>query len=482
MTTTRRSWTLQQRLVGGLLAVLASVSLIVGVVSVGVFYAQSMAGAESSLREAMQRATLAYRSQIWPTAGDTAGILRSVGQSAGTLAAIVPDDAPPNAAYIAGVGSGVLPLPQSVATDLAAVPDDGRAHVIDPVPKLGQYLALVERQKDGSNSAVVLAIPLTRVNNDAVTLAITITCVALFAIALAWWFGRMLVARALVPLRRVTATAHDVSQLPLAHGSVSLPAGVVVTDPATEVGQLGTAFNRMLGHVASALTDRERSEQKVRRFVADASHELRTPLASIRGYAELTRTHGQELSEDSRRAIERIESESVRMTELVEDLLLLARLDEGRELRREPVVLNDMLHEVIADAQVAGPDHHWVADLPDAVVTVPGDEPRLRQVMVNLLANARTHTPSGTRVTVRLEQANGTARVTVTDTGPGIDVSVRDTLFERFVRADASRSRRAGSTGLGLAIVHGVVQAHHGAIHVQSEPGNTRFVVELPLA
>jgi two-component system OmpR family sensor kinase len=227
----------------------------------------------------------------------------------------------------------------------------------------------------------------------------------------------------------------------------------------------------------------------VRRFVADASHELRTPLASIRGYAELMRLHGGELPPDLVHAIGRIESESVRMTELVEDLLLLARLDEGRELRRDRVDLSAIVRDTVGDAQVASPDHNWRVAIPDAAVIVKGDDARLRQVLANLLANARIHTPEGTNVVVRLgavpaaaDGAAPSARITVTDDGPGIDPAVRANLFERFARGDASRSRRAGSTGLGLAIVRAVVEAHRGTVDVRSEPGDTVFTVELPLA
>jgi two-component system OmpR family sensor kinase len=336
-------------------------------------------------------------------------------------------------------------------------------------------------------------------------LAVTVAVVAAFGLAIALALGTVTVARALAPLGRVTDTATKVSELPLARGDVELPDRVPVDDDRTEVGRLGSAFNRMLGHVASALSAREQSERKVRRFVSDASHELRTPLASIRGYAELMRLHGGELPDDVMHAIGRIESESLRMTELVEDLLLLARLDEGRELRRNRVDLSAIVRDTVGDAQVASPGHDWRVAIPDAPIFVTGDDARLRQVLANLLANARMHTPDGTNVVVRLAEvpasatrpaseqtdaaAGGvgvvvrpSARITVTDDGPGIDPAVRATLFERFARGDASRSRRAGSTGLGLAIVRAVVEAHHGTVDARSQPGETAFTVELPLA
>jgi two-component system OmpR family sensor kinase len=348
----------------------------------------------------------------------------------------------------------------------------------------------------------VLALPLAQVNSETGQLALTIALVAIAGLLFAVAFGSLIVRRALVPLARMTDTALAVSERPLDRGDVDLDERVPVDDPRTEVGRLGTAFNRMLGHVASSLSAREQSERKVRRFVADASHELRTPLASIRGYAELTRLHGGELPDDVTHAISRIESESLRMTELVEDLLLLARLDEGRELVHSRIDVRTIVVDAVGDAQVAGPDHGWSVEVPDAPVEVAGDDARLRQVLTNLLANARVHTPEGTEVRVTVEPRRGaiaaaraaasaadgaaapagTVRISVVDDGPGIDAAVRDTMFERFARGDASRSRRAGSTGLGLAIVRAVVEAHHGTVSVESEPGRTAFVVELPLA
>jgi two-component system OmpR family sensor kinase len=224
----------------------------------------------------------------------------------------------------------------------------------------------------------------------------------------------------------------------------------------------------------------------MRRFVADASHELRTPLASIRGYAELTRRQSFDLPPDVGHAVGRVESEAVRMTGLVEDLLLLARLDESPEaaaLKDEDVDLTEIAINCVGDAHLLSPDHKWLLDLPDEPVVARGDSARLQQVLTNLLANARTHTPPGTTVTVRLISAAGPpSRVLleVDDNGPGIPAELQPEVFERFARADTSRSRAAGSTGLGLSIVASVVGAHHGSVAVASEPGHTVFTVDLP--
>ena len=217
-------------------------------------------------------------------------------------------------------------------------------------------------------------------------------------------------------------------------------------------------------------------------FVADASHELRTPLASIRGYAELPRRGGAELPDDVRHSLTRIGSEGQGMTGLVEDLPLPARLDEGRELETTPVDLSRTIVDAVSDAHAAGPDHEWHIDIPEEPIEVPGDSARLHQVVVNLLANARVHTPAGSRVDVALKTANGVAVLTVTDNGPGILEADIPVLFERFTRGDASRTRATGSTGLGLAIVAAVVAAHQGFVTVTSTPGHTEFRVSLPLA
>jgi two-component system OmpR family sensor kinase len=253
------------------------------------------------------------------------------------------------------------------------------------------------------------------------------------------------------------------------------------TDPRTEVGRVGSAFNNMLGHIGRALSARQASEAKVRRFVADASHELRTPLASIRGYAELTRRGGAELPDDVRHSLTRIESEATRMTGLVEDLLLLARLDEGRELEHKPVDLSRIVVDAVSDAHAAGPDHTWDMELPEEPVDVLGDQARLHQVVVNLLANARVHTPAGSTVQVVLEKNDSSVVIRVIDNGPGIPQEQMPALFERFSRGDVSRTRATGSTGLGLAIVSAVVHAHQGTVTVRSEPGRTEFVVSLPV-
>ena len=478
----RHPWSLRRRLLVIVAALLVLVSAIVGVVSVAVFRGSSLAGLDAALDDAISRANVAIEQQPPGFPGDPSAepglVLNVPGQSAGTLAALVRSDGTATAGYIADEGR-VLDLPSSLAQTLASVPPDGEPHTID-VGRLGAYRALAIVPDGTEGLSIVLALPLAGVDEDTRQLALTIALVALGGLVIAIALGSVVVRRQLSPLADVTATAQRVSELPLDRGDVALAERVPVDDERTEVGRLGTAFNRMLEHVASALSSREESEQKVRRFVADASHELRTPLASIRGYAELTRLHGGSLPPDVLHAIGRIESESVRMTELVEDLLLLARLDEGRELATGPVDLGRIVVEAVGDAQAAGPDHDWEVRATDAATIVAGDEPRLRQVVTNLLANARVHTPEGTRVVAALERDGDDVVLSVEDDGPGIPPELLESIFERFARGDSSRSRRAGSTGLGLAIVRAVVEAHHGTVEVSSEPGATRFAVRLP--
>jgi two-component system OmpR family sensor kinase len=280
----------------------------------------------------------------------------------------------------------------------------------------------------------------------------------------------------------VSQPATEVVDLPLDRGEVALPVRVLESDanPRTEVGQLGSALNRMLDHIAAALSTRQASETRVRQFVADASHELRTPLAAIRGYTELAQRVGDD-TDAVAHAMNRVQSETERMTHLVEDLLLLARLDSGRPLERESVDLSRVAVDAVSDAHVAGPDHQWELDLPEEPVVVSGDAARLHQVVTNLLANARVHTGPGTVVTTRLGSDSTYAVLSVLDNGPGIPEHLQSEVFERFARGDTSRSRKGGSTGLGLAIVSAVVKAHDGTITLDSAPGHTDFTVRLPL-
>ena len=240
--------------------------------------------------------------------------------------------------------------------------------------------------------------------------------------------ARTLVERTLRPLNRVAATAQQVSQLKLDRGKVALAVRVPPedTNPASEVGRVGQAINHMLNNVEDALTARQASESKVRQFVADASHELRNPLAAIRGYAELTRRSGEDLPPDASYAIGRVEAEAERMSRLVEDLLLLARLDSGPAIEVAAADLTEIALNAVSDARAAGPDHVWTLSLPDEPIEALGDHHRLHQVVANLLANARTHTPPGTRVETGLAVVDGEAVLTVTDDGPGIAPEIVD--------------------------------------------------------
>ncbi|WP_433887820.1 sensor histidine kinase [Streptomyces sp. CA-111067] len=361
---------------------------------------------------------------------------------------------------------------------IAAVAVDGHSHKLE-LSALDDYRVKAVKGDDGD--VLVTGLPLGGVE-DAVTRLVAVEA-AVFggALLIAGAAGAFWVRWSLRPLRRVAATAASVTALPLASGEVALPDRVPDTDPRTEVGQVGIALNRMLGHVENSLGKRQASEERLRRFAADASHELRTPVAAIRGHAELAGLHPGPVPPGVSRALERITAESIRMGGMVDDLLLLARLDAGRPLAREPVDLTRLVLDAVDDARATGPGHRWALDLPEDPIMTTGDPLRLQQITGNLLANARLHTPAGTRVTVRLRQDKAAARLTVEDDGPGIPADIRDTVFERFTRADHTRPGAGGhGAGLGLAIVTAVATAHGGSAAVQSRPGATAFTVTLP--
>jgi two-component system OmpR family sensor kinase len=286
--------------------------------------------------------------------------------------------------------------------------------------------------------------------------------IALLAIALA---SRWIIALGLKPLEQVEDTAEAIAAGDL---SARLPAA----KPDTEVGRLTTALNTMLARIEESFAVRVESESKLRRFVADASHELRTPLTAIRGFAELHR-QGAVVGEDkTKELITRIEKESIRMSSLVEDLLLLARLDQSRELSEDPVDLNTLITEVAASARAAGPDHPIEVNLGESEIFVLGDSLRIHQVIANLLANARTHTPAGTKIVITAEQSINETTISVSDNGPGLSQEDQEKIFERFYRADPARVRNSiEGSGLGLSIVDAVMSAHGGYVSVKSKLG-----------
>ena len=326
----------------------------------------------------------------------------------------------------------------------------------------------------------VLGAPMTGVEQSIGVLVRTLVLVGLVVLALAALVGWFLIRRGLRPLEQMTGTAERISA-----GDLSSRVGV--RDDGSEVGRLGAAFDTMLDQIQSAfesqraaLAAKERSETQLRQFVADASHELRTPLTAVRGYAELYRAGG--LSEEAalEQAMTRIGTESRRMAALVEDLLLLARLDQGRPLRQEPVVLTELVNDVLNDARAVEPDRPVTADV-EAGVVVRGDEDRLRQVIGNLFTNVRVHTPAGSPVDVSLAARDGVSVLSVADHGPGVDPDHVEHIFDRFYRADTGRSRDRGGAGLGLSIAASVALAHGGTIAYSNTPGGgATFTLTLP--
>ncbi|MCX4765606.1 HAMP domain-containing histidine kinase [Streptomyces sp. NBC_01275] len=419
--------------------------------------------------------------------------LHESGHPAGMLAARLDADGTVLAAATVGQDAPQQNLTAAQTASLSGIAADGSLHT-RTVPGLGVYRVTA---LDDNGVRVLTGLPMDDVQDMISGLVMVEAAVAAAGLTAAGCVCAVVIRRQLRPLGRVAATAVEVSHAPLGHGEVAGLTRVPErdTDPGSEAGQVGAALNRMIDHVESSLAERQRSEERVRRseermrrFLADASHELRTPLASIAGYAELM-NRGTDRIEPGL-AWRRVTAESARMTGLVEDLLLLARLDEGRPLHSAEVDLASLVAEAVWDARAAGSGHDWQLELClDSPPLVLGDQARLHQVVANLLANARVHTPVGTRVVAVVEtrggangMADGTCVIRVRDDGPGIPPALLPTVFERFTRADASRARATtgSGAGLGLAIASAITTAHGGRIDVQSEPGRTEFTIELP--
>ena len=486
---------LSTRLIALLLAFLGVACLVIGAVSYTAMNASLTGQLRSQLTEASDRAT-SFRGPArgWEghgsedlyaepgTASDGSEIpnpLNAPGQAAGTLNARIAEDGTVVGGLLDTSGAAV-DLTAGDEEELAAL--EPGADAVEHQLSAGDYLVVADSDQDGET--VVTGLPLAGVHRTLTSMLLITAGVSGAALLLAGVLGSVAIRRTMRPLERVSAVATEVSRLDLGAGQLPAESRVAPEDsrPGTEVGAVGHALNRMLENVDAALTARQRSEDRMRAFVADASHELRTPLAAVRGYSDLMRWT-EELSEDGVVSLSRIDTQAQRMGALVEDLLLLARLDEDHRPAEEEVDLTELVVENVTDLQVAAPGHRWALELPDEPVTALGDPRQLQRVLLNLLSNARKHTEEGTLVTTSLSaSADGREAVlSVVDDGPGIDPDFLPEVFSRFARADRARSGEAGTTGLGLAIVKAIVENHGGRIEVASRPGRTEFTVRLPL-
>ena len=333
----------------------------------------------------------------------------------------------------------------------------------------------IARSLPSGEGTVVISVALDSVEKTVAGLRgifILISFIVLISIAIV---ARSLIKLTLKPLNQIEKTAAAIAEGDL---SARLPE----VNSRTEVGRLTGSLNTMLSRIEESFTIRTESENKLRRFVADASHELRTPLTAIRGFAELHRQGAVVGEEKTKELVSRIEKESIRMSSLVEDLLLLARLDQSRELTFDPVDINHLVKEAVASAQAAGPGYEITVSSTNDEVFVLGDSMRIHQAIANLLANARTHTPVGTKIAVNISQGDLETKISISDNGPGLSEEDQKRVFERFFRADPSRVRVGGEgSGLGLAIVDAVMKAHGGRVEVNSKIGaGATFTIIFP--
>jgi signal transduction histidine kinase len=481
---------LRRQLLLGVLAIVSVVLLTIGIVSVlnlrGYVTAMSDADVAQAL-DALDNSYTSYRNDERTSAHPgtppiAQAMLKFTDQTPGNLIAVMRDGVVIGSAVFSEAEARPAPADAVRALEAQSWPD--LPPRTERLGSLGSYR--VDNRVNGSDMLVV-GVSLARANHIIARKNITTMALVAAAVAVTAGLTVWVVGYTLRPLRRLAGTAAEVAAMPLTDGDQRISVRVPPrdTDPGNEVGIVGHTLNRLLDNVDSALAHRADSDLRMRQFITDASHELRTPLAAIQGYAELTRQDSSALPPTTEYALARIESEAQRMALLVDELLLLSRLGEGEDLQTQDVDLADLVINAVNDAAVAAPSHRWVKDMPDEPVRVRGDHARLYQLVSNLLSNARVHTPPGVTVTTGIScHRNGAeaphAELTVADDGPGIDADLLPRLFERFARADTSRSNGSG-IGLGLAIVSSIVKAHHGLVTAESCDGRTVFRVRLPM-
>jgi two-component system OmpR family sensor kinase len=474
-----RQWPLRTRLTAGLLLLLVAACLALGVATT--FALQHFL--TSRLDDQLASAGNRYVQNLEHLSDNDADNKFSAipGQSVGTLGVRTKAGQIVQVLVVGSVGNKNPMLTPADGATLLALPTDGQPRAVDLV-SVGTYRVRAVSGRDGET--LITGLPTDPVTDTVARLIIIEIVVFVAVLVVTGLAATVFIRYSLKPLRRIASTALQVSQLPLASGEVVLPDRVAASDPRTEVGQVGAAFNHMLGHVERSLATREATEERLRQFISNASHELRTPIASIQSNAELARRSRDLDPAIVDNSLRRVESESRRMARLVDDLLLLARLDSGDALMHEEVDLSRIVLDVVGDQQLAAPDHHWILNLPEEPVTIIGDGHRMQQIVANLAVNARTHTPAGTAVTTGLVwtvNALGDRCVvlTVSDNGPGIPEALQPLVFQRFVRGGQPSTGAEGSTGLGLAIVAAVVHAHGGEIQLTSHPGQTSIAITL---
>lgn len=481
---------LRTRLVASIIAIVGMLAIGIGAISVVALRSSLINQVDAELKQSVSRAELIIGTEpgVVPPGVPDQNDLGGPRQAPGTVTAVVLGTKAQ--AVLLDEHGQLQALNDDETAALTALLDARGPRTIDLGSGLGSYRVESVRGnfisgEATATGALVVGLPLKAAMDTVAAMVAAIAAVSLLGLALAIGLSVAVVRSALGPLERMANTALRIAKLPLGRGEVALSERVSDDDAKedSEVGRVGAAFNRMLDNLSDAFSARQQSESKVRQFVADASHELRTPLASIRGYSELMRRMRSELPSDVAFSLERIDFESLRMTTLVDELLLLARLDENRGLAWHEVDLTRVVLDAANKARIASETHTISVDVPHEIVIVQGDVTRLNQLMANLLLNARTHTPEGTHVRVELVicASMQEAKITVNDDGPGIDQTVLPVIFERFARADISRSRQAGSTGLGLAIAYAIVQAHRGTLVVDSSSRGASFYIRLPV-
>ncbi|WP_271395719.1 sensor histidine kinase [Neomicrococcus lactis] len=475
---------LRTRLVAALLIMLTLICLVIGFFTHTILRTTTLGQLDAELQDATNRA-VNFREGSDRIRTDDDDPLYAPGQASGTLTVRVSSGLVASSGVLDSTTGERVSLTADDLKELTKVAETASPQ--DAELSVGEYRVLAKEDHHGG--FIIVGLPTASAKQTLRTFDRSIITVATSGILVTGVIGWLIIRRSLRPLERVssvaTSVADSVSDLSSEkeHAPITQRVDARDAQPGTEVGNVGSALNNLLDNVDQALTVRQRSELQMRNFAADASHELRTPLAAVRGYSELIRAT-EHLSEDGEKSIQRVLDQSDRMSALVENLLLLARLDQGQKPKEEPVDLSILVAESVQDQRIASADHQWKIQLPESSVTVRGDRQQLAQVLSNLLSNARKHTPEGSEVTASLRVATDRAHaeLSIQDNGPGITPEFLPYIFKRFARADKARSGTDGTTGLGLPIVKAIVEAHGGTIVAASRPGHTEFVVRLPLA